>query len=152
MTQSHLITTVNAPIDCVYQIVSDIESYPEFVPACSDAKVLSRQQDGERELVDATLAVRFGLFHTSFTTSNINIRNQSISMNLRSGQLRQLEGMWNFRVIDADTTEIDYTIDFSLGNSMLNMAASKALKKFIDQLKQAFVDRAHSIHRLNGPD
>ncbi len=72
----------------VYQLVDDIERYPEFVPGCTAAQVLQRSA---QEVV-ARLAVRRGPLRTEFTTRNRLDPDRSVHMQLVEGPFKMLEG------------------------------------------------------------
>ena len=145
MTKTSTQSVVPVSLESAYAIVADIESYPEFVPACQSAKIISKTKDKEQEIVDAELVVRFGLLRKSFTTRNTNREKESISIKLSSGQLKHLEGIWSFKAIDKEKTLVSCEVDFNFGAKAINRVIEKALEKFIGQLSQAFIDRATSI-------
>lgn len=146
MTKTCTHSVVPVALESAYAIVADIEAYPEFVPACKSARILSTTTDKEQEIIDAELGVRFGLLRKSFATRNTNRENTSIRIQLRSGQLQHLEGIWLFQAIDATTTRVSCEVDFHFGANALNRVIEKALEKFIGQLSQAFIDRAISMN------
>ena len=80
------------PASRMYELVNDIETYPDFLPWCPQADVLNR---GEGE-VTARLTLARGGLHTSFTTRNALIPNERIDMHLQDGPFRHLHGVWTF--------------------------------------------------------
>jgi len=81
---------VAQPPSRLFALINDIESYPQFLPWCTRAKVQSRS---EREIV-ATVGVKRGPLHGEFTTRNDLEPDRRIRMHLVSGPFRMLEGEW----------------------------------------------------------
>src|SRR2546429_9522333 len=81
---------VGRPPAALFALINDIESYPQFLPWCTHARVESRSP---HEIV-ATLGVRQGALQGEFTTRNTLEPDRSILMQLVSGPFRTLEGEW----------------------------------------------------------
>src|ERR1700683_1238308 len=81
---------VNKPPGELFALINDIESYPQFLPWVTHAKVLSRTPG---ELI-ATIGVRQGALHGEFTTRNTLQPDRSVRMQLVSGPFRTLDGEW----------------------------------------------------------
>src|SRR5258708_38589488 len=81
---------VGRPPGEMYALINDIESYPQFLPWCTHARIESRS---EAEII-ATLGVRQGALHGEFTTRNTLEPVRRITMQLLSGPFRTLEGEW----------------------------------------------------------
>ena len=71
----------------MYALVSDIEDYPQFLPWCRSTRVLSREHDELRAMIE--LAV--GAVHKSFTTVNRLQKNKMIEVRLLEGPFRHLD-------------------------------------------------------------
>src|SRR5215470_13400755 len=87
---------VNKPPAELFALINDIESYPQFLPWCTHARVLSRSPT---EIV-ATIGVRQGALHGEFTTRNTLDADSSIRLELVSGPFRTLEGEWQLTPVD----------------------------------------------------
>src|SRR4051794_2785778 len=85
----------------VFDLVNDIESYPEFLPWCSEAKIV---QDEERQIV-AELTIRKGGVGERFTTRNLIDRPKSIELELVQGPFRSLSGLWRVAGLAAPGSE-----------------------------------------------
>ena len=83
-------TTINKsalmahPVSTIFALVADIESYPEFLPGCVGAEVLETTSDG----VVARLDLAKAGVKQSFVTSNTNIANESIHLQLADMMLK----------------------------------------------------------------
>jgi ribosome-associated toxin RatA of RatAB toxin-antitoxin module len=138
MTRSALVA--RSP-ELVYQLVEDVERYPEFVPGCTEATVLERSG---RELV-ARLAVRRGPLRTEFTTRNSLEPGRSMHMDLVDGPFRMLEGDWTFTPVGTNGCRIELSLRFQFSNILKSALFEPLFEETAASLVRAFVSRAQSM-------
>jgi ribosome-associated toxin RatA of RatAB toxin-antitoxin module len=124
----------------VFEVINDIESYPQFLPWCTHAKVLSRS---DREIV-ATLGVRKGPLHGEFTTRNELDPDRRIAMQLVSGPFRTLEGEWVLTPIGENGCRAELTMRFAFKNALSAMLFEQKFAETMKSLVDAFVGRARA--------
>lgn len=132
---------VARPPGVVYQVVDDIERYPQFVPGCTAANVLERD---ERQVV-ARLAVHRGLLHTHFTTRNRLDPGRSVHMQLVEGPFKVLEGSWHFSPVASNGCRIDFKLRFQFSNPLKSALFEPLFEEAQAALVRAFVARAQSL-------
>jgi ribosome-associated toxin RatA of RatAB toxin-antitoxin module len=125
----------------MFDLINDIERYPQFVPGCSSARVLARTP----ESVHAELTVGSGLMKTTFSTVNRLHPPGLIEMQLDSGQLRSLAGRWVLTpvadgVVSGCRVELDLT--FEPRGALAAMTLGGLVERLASSLVQAFVTRA----------
>jgi ribosome-associated toxin RatA of RatAB toxin-antitoxin module len=128
----------------MYALITDVESYPGFLPWCTHAHVESRT---EREIV-ATLGVRRGPLHAEFTTRTEMEPEHHIRIHLIRGPFRTLEGEWQLTPIGADGnsgTRVEFTMRFAFANRLSGMVFEPLFEETAASLVDAFVARARSI-------
>jgi ribosome-associated toxin RatA of RatAB toxin-antitoxin module len=76
----------------MYDLVADIESYPEFLPWCGGAGIVSHD---EKQVV-ASIKIAYHKIHKTFTTRNVLQPGASMEMQLVEGPFRHLHGLWRF--------------------------------------------------------
>jgi ribosome-associated toxin RatA of RatAB toxin-antitoxin module len=138
MTRSALVAR---PPELVYQLVEDVERYPEFVPGCTEAKVLERTAN---EMV-ARLAVRRGPLRTEFTTRNRLDPGRSMHMDLVEGPFRMLEGNWSFTPVASNGCRIELSLRFQFSNLLKSALFEPLFEETAASLVRAFVSRAQSV-------
>jgi ribosome-associated toxin RatA of RatAB toxin-antitoxin module len=131
---------VNQPPARLYALINDIESYPQFLPWCSHASVVSRTPE---EIV-ATLGVRQGALQGEFTTRNTLEPERSVRMQLVSGPFRALEGLWLLTPVEAGC-RVDLTMRFAFKNSLTGLLFEPKFAATVGSLVDAFVARARSL-------
>lgn len=126
----------------VYDLVADVERYPEFLPWCTGARVLTR----EGELVTAELALARGKVSTRFTTRNRLVRAEFLEMRLLEGPFRALEGRWDFRPIGDAGSRVELRMMFETHGSLTGLLLGPVFEGICNQLVDAFAQRARRIY------
>jgi ribosome-associated toxin RatA of RatAB toxin-antitoxin module len=131
---------VNKPPGQVFALINDIESYPQFLPWCTHARVLWRSAT---EIV-ATIGVRQGALHGEFTTRNTLDPERSIHLDLVSGPFRTLQGEWRLTPIEAQGCRVELSMRFAFSNRLTGMLFEPMFAETIGSLVDAFVARARA--------
>ena len=139
LTRSALIAR---PPEQVFALVTDIASYPQFVPGCSGAEILLHT---EREIV-ARLRVRRGPLSTQLTTRNHLKPHSEIRMELVSGPLRALDGLWSFAPVGSNGCRIELQLQFEFSNPLKAALLEPLIEGIASSMVQAFVARAQRSH------
>jgi len=138
MTRSSLVAR---PPAVLYQLVDDIGRYPEFVPGCTAAQVLERN---EYEVV-ARLTVRRGPLHTHFTTRNRLDPGRSVQMELVEGPFKVLAGRWSFTPVASNGCRIELQLRFQFASVVKSVLFDALFEDTQSELVRAFVARAQSL-------
>ncbi|HTQ36684.1 MAG TPA: type II toxin-antitoxin system RatA family toxin [Steroidobacteraceae bacterium] len=128
----------------MFELINDVESYPQFVPGCSGASVLERDGDSLR----ARLTVGSGLLRTSFVTRNHLRPPHAIDMELDEGPLRSLTGKWRLVPVAAGSVagcRVELDLDFEVERGLAGLALGPAIERVAGSLVDAFVARARAV-------
>ncbi|HAC33938.1 MAG TPA: ubiquinone-binding protein [Gammaproteobacteria bacterium] len=128
----------------LYDLVNDVDAYPEFLPWCRSARVDSRSKT---EMV-ATLDLALKALHKSFTTRNLLVPGREIHIQLVSGPFRRLRGHWLFDPLETDSMSgcrVTMQLEFALAGRILEMTAGPILEKVADSLVDLFSQRARQV-------
>jgi len=127
----------------MFALVEDVESYPQFLPWVSAAKLLER---GPNQVVGQLEMHRAGM-RELVTTRNTLTPPREITLALVAGPFKTLDGHWTFQPIGADRgTRVELTIRFEFANPMLNLLLSRSFEKSCNELVDAFVARARAVY------
>lgn len=130
-------------VEEMYQLVDDIESYPQFLPWCRSAEVLERKDDEVR----ACIEIAKGALNKSFTTLNRNQKNKIIEMRLVKGPFKHLEGFWRFDALkNAEASKISLDLDFEFENRLIAMAVGSIFNQIANTMVDAFTKRAVEVY------
>lgn len=128
---------VNCPLEKVYELVADIESYPKFLPWCHGAKILKRLPN----VVEASLILSKGGLSKSFATRNTMTPGKEIKMELLSGPFKRLDGLWTFETMPGGT-KVSLHLEFSFENRLIAMMLGPVFQPIANTLLEAFVKKA----------
>lgn len=125
----------------VYDLLRDMESYPQFMPSLNEVKVLDRGQGWTLTEWDTTLSGRKFRWteRDEFDDEDYCIRYAQTE-----GDLKKFEGQWLLET-DGDHTKVTFTVDFDFGvpmlSSLLNPVAKLKLRQNGESMLQAIKDK-----------
>lgn len=126
----------------MYDLVVDVERYPEFLNWCSKTRVLERGTD---EMV-ASIEISFKGLHRSFTTRNYMDSGRSLRIELVDGPFRTLNGIWHFIELDADSCKIELDLEFDFSNALLARLVGPVFSQIANRQLDAFQRRAEQVY------
>lgn len=126
----------------MYDLVNDIERYPEFLPWCRASRVLSRSHD----LVEAELDIARSGFSHSFATRNALRQGEGIHMTLLRGPFDCLEGCWSFTPLRDDASKIALDLRFELSGTLAALAFGAVFNQICNTMVNAFSERAKQLY------
>lgn len=128
--------------ETMYQLVNDVQRYPEFLPWCHATEVHEKNDTFMR----ASIIIKKMGVSKSFATENNLIPNEKISMILKNGPFRHLNGEWQFISIQDLGCKVILALDFEFLPGLINLPFKKIFEPAADSMLQAFVARAHSLY------
>ena len=133
----------------MFNLVADIERYPEFLPWCLACRITRR--DGP--VIWGDLMVGFKVFRETFT-SKVTLHNgDRIDVEYIDGPFRYLNNHWQFTAAPGGAgTEVDFFIDFEFRSRMLQAVASTVFNEAVRRMVGAFETRAGVIYDKIPPD
>ena len=134
------------PVTAVFDVVTDVGRYPEFLPWCRDARVL---EEGECEVIAELVLAAVGM-NERFTTRNTLFPHERIELHLVSGPFETFEGAWHFKRLGNDEgarVELDLRFEFSGARALLAGAFSGVFVRAADQMVDAFCQRAMAVNQ-----
>ncbi len=125
----------------MFDLVNDVERYPEFLPWCASAEVQSRSSD---EVV-ATLEIRRAGLRHRFTTRNALSAPEYVALELVDGPFERFEGAWQFTPLAADACKVALDLDFEYAGRIVRAALGPVFNRSADTLVDAFCTRARAL-------
>jgi ribosome-associated toxin RatA of RatAB toxin-antitoxin module len=135
----------------IYQLVIDVEAYPQFLPWCERVEVLSRDDEG----LTARLHLSYSGIRHAFTTRNVQVPDQSVHIGLVDGPFSVLDGLWRFVALpvpgangaaEAAACKIEFEMRYAFANVVLEAAISPVFDRIADTFVESFVRRAAQVH------
>lgn len=126
----------------MFDLVNDINAYPQFVPDCIDTGVLQRDEN----LLLAYIEVeKFG-FKKRFTTLNRLKEPSKIEITLIDGPFKKLVGAWTFTPISENQSKITFDLTFEFNSKLLDMTFTPIFKDIMKNMVIAFSNRAKQLY------
>jgi coenzyme Q-binding protein COQ10 len=132
----------------MFDLVADVERYPEFVPLCSALKVRRRmpQPDGT-EIIVADMTVSFKLVKETFTSEvTLDRKNQKILVRYLQGPFSNLENRWTFEPKGDDACDVGFFIAYEFKSRMLATLMGSMFDAAFTRFSAAFEKRANMIY------
>jgi ribosome-associated toxin RatA of RatAB toxin-antitoxin module len=135
----------------MFDLVADVESYADFLPWCTESRILSTaKQPAQQGAGVYDVVVRLGLsqgpLKDTFTTRNRVEPPHSIRMELEDGPFSALTGEWRLESLGDDGCKLMLDMQFAFSNAMKDMLLGAVFERTCNQLIDAFVHRAREIY------
>ncbi len=134
---------VNYSAAQMFNLINDIEAYPQFMDGCSGAKILARGDDW----LEARLELSKAGVNQSFVTRNQLQPPHSMSMNLVDGPFKYLRGVWRFTALSEQACKVSFELEFELQNRLLGMAVGKLFETVSNKQVDALCARAKQVYQ-----
>ena len=154
-THSELRRVPYAP-DQVYDLVADIEAYPEFLPWTAGARIRGRRplplEVGAGEIVDAEMIIAFKVFRERFgTRATLRPEARRIDVAYVDGPFKYLTNRWRFVDNEDGSTTIDFFVDFEFKSFVLQGLIGAVFNEAMQRVVRAFEQRAEHLYGGDAP-
>jgi coenzyme Q-binding protein COQ10 len=136
----------------MFDLVADVERYPEFVPLCQALKIRERtpKPDGT-ELVIADMTVSFRLVRESFTSQvTLDRPNLKILVEYLKGPFSNLENRWTFEPKSETECEVGFYIAYEFRSRILAVLMGAMFDAAFQRFAAAFEKRADAVYGKPG--
>jgi coenzyme Q-binding protein COQ10 len=125
----------------LFALVADVRRYPEFLPWCVGARVISQTDD---KLV-ADLTIGFKLFRESFRSEVQLERPHDVHVQYMNGPFRYLNNHWKF-VPHPHGTQVEFFVDFEFRSRLLQAVIGTVFNEAVRLMVRAFERRAMQLY------
>lgn len=136
--------SVLVPHSCeqMFDLVSGVEKYPEFMPWCGGATVQARDEHG----MQATITISIAGIRQTFSTRNVHDYPHQITFNLVDGPFSALTGKWEFRELAKDACKVVYTMEYAFSSRALEMVVGPVFNRIATSFIDSFTQRAQACY------
>ena len=133
----------------MFQVVADVERYPEFLPWVVALKVLSRERVDSEDVLTAEMAVGFGTLRETYVSRIVLDKDAlRIDVSQTSGPFKTLENHWRFAP-RVQGCRVDFSLQYQFRNRLLNAMAGAAFGKVYVRMADAFELRAKLLSEMS---
>ena len=126
----------------MFDLVADIEAYPEFLPWVIATRIRKRDEHG----LLADMVVGFKALRERFSSRVVLARPNRIRVDYVDGPLRDLENVWMFEPLDEGGCKIDFSVEFEFRNRVFQSIAGRYFDRAFRQMMAAFERRAETLY------
>ena len=130
------------PLD-IFNIVLDIEKYPDYIPWCSKIEIL----ESKNQEITANMIVDYKFFPTQIFTSHVHFdkRNLIIKTKYIDGPLKNLNTIWIFKKLKKNNCTVNFKVNFEFKNFIHQKIAELFFPLIESKMIDSFIKRADKI-------
>tara|TARA_B100001741_G_C16531123_1_gene589615 strand:- start:739 stop:1176 length:438 start_codon:yes stop_codon:yes gene_type:complete len=132
---------INIDISTIFNLINDIESYPNYLPWCTKTEV-SQKSD---QVLIGKIFISKSLIKWSFSTKNTISKNKSIKLEFVDGPFEKLHGEWVFNSIDSNNTSVSLEINYKFKNSLIEFSIEPIFTSIMNSILASFIQEAFKI-------
>src|SRR6478735_6988860 len=136
----------------MFDLVADVERYPEFVPLCQSLKIRQRtpKHDGT-EIIIADMTVSFKLVRETFTSRvTLDRANRKILVEYVQGPFSHLQNRWTFEPQGEGACDVGFFINYEFKSRMLAILMGAMFDAAFQRFAAAFEKRADVVYGKAG--
>ncbi|MDH3264479.1 MAG: type II toxin-antitoxin system RatA family toxin [Paracoccaceae bacterium] len=130
----------------MYGLVADVGRYPEFLPWTAAARIRSREDFGDHEVMEADLVISFKVFRERFGSRVVlHPATREIETEYLDGPFRHMRSTWAFRDVDGGC-EVEFFVDFEFKTAILQKLIGVFFNEAMSRVVRAFERRAEELY------
>ncbi len=131
----------------MYDLVADVERYPEFLPWTAAARIREMRHEGSQVVMLADLVISFKVFSEKFG-SRVTLWPGANRINTEylDGPFRRMTSAWEFVDAEEGGSDLDFHVDFELRNRLLQTTAKLFFNEVTQRVVQSFERRAEDLY------
>ena len=126
----------------LFDLVAEVEAYPEFLPWCLGIRVRKREEN----VITADMAVGFKIFRESFTSRVTLQRPGRIDVAYTQGPFKYLNNHWLFEPDGNGGCVLDFYVDFEFKSRIFQAAIGAVFNEAVKMMISAFEKRADALY------
>ena len=132
----------------MFDLVADIEKYPEFVPLCASMRIRERREkdDGTVSMI-AAMTVAYKLIRQTFTSrATLDKDNLKILVEYLDGPFKRMQNRWTFKPTGEHTCDVEFFIDYEFASRTFSMLMGAMFDTVFRRMASAFEQRADEVY------
>lgn len=147
MPKHETVRRVNHAPEQMFELVADVESYPQFVPMCESLTIRSRKERDGITILIADMTVGYKAIRETFTSQVIlKPAERLIDVRYIDGPFRFLQNYWRFDPVGEQQTDVHFFIEYEFKNRMLGMLMGTMFDRAFRMFAEAFERRADVVY------
>ena len=126
----------------MFDLVDKIEDYPGFLPWCGGTELLERNET----TTSAKIHISYHGIKAHFSTENTKEYPHKMTLKLREGPFRHLDGLWRFTPLGDAACKVEFRLHYEFASKLLEKVLGPVFNHIAGSFIEAFVNRAQQIH------
>lgn len=143
MAQVKKTVIINHSAGEMFLLVDDVLKYPEFLPWCGGVDLI--HQDDQS--TTATLHIAYHGLHQNFTTQNSKTFPSLMTIQLKDGPFKHMDGVWQFIALNDEACKIEFSLNYEFANQFLEKIIAPVFSHIANTFVDGFVVRADKIYK-----
>jgi len=143
MAQVKKTVIINHSAGEMFLLVDDVLKYPEFLPWCGGVDLIEQNDHS----TTATLHIAYHGLHQKFTTENAKTFPSAMSIQLKDGPFKHLDGNWQFIALNDEACKIEFSLNYEFANHFLEKIIAPVFNHIANTFVDGFVIRADKIYK-----
>ncbi len=131
----------------MFDLVADVERYPEFVPLCQSLRVRERRTETDREIIVADMTVAYKLLRETFA-SRVTLERPKLEILVEylEGPFRSLNNRWNFRPVQEQVCDVEFFLAYEFRSRAFALLMGTVFDAAFRRFATAFERRADQVY------
>jgi coenzyme Q-binding protein COQ10 len=131
----------------MFNLVADVERYPEFVPLCQSLKVRRRTNENGKEVIVADMTIAYKIIREAFT-SRVTLQRERLTILVEyiEGPFRRMNNRWTFHPVDDKSCEVEFFLAYEFRSRTLGLLMGSVFDAAFRRFAGAFERRADQIY------
>ena len=133
--------------EAMFDLVADVEAYPQFVPLCERLVVRARRQEGEKQILVADMTIGYKVIRETFS-SQVTLDHPALMIraDYLDGPFRFMENLWTFVPAGEGQSDIGFHITYEFKSRALALVMGTMFDRVFRTFSDAFEKRADVIY------
>ena len=137
---------INSKKETIYNVIANIEDYPNFLPWCIGARIIDTKNDSDFIIQKAELMISFKSFRERFV-SEVKLDKNNWTINIVSNKkpFKLLEGRWII-IEKKESCEVSFELQFELKSVILEKIIGLVFFQSVKSIVKAFEEQCLKIN------
>jgi ribosome-associated toxin RatA of RatAB toxin-antitoxin module len=126
----------------MFELVDRVEDYPKFLPWCGGTELLERTESKTA----ARIHINYHGLKAHFATENAKEAPRQMSIRLREGPFRSMDGGWRFTPLGETACKVEFRLQYEFSSRILEKALGPVFHHIANTFVESFVKRAQQLY------
>jgi coenzyme Q-binding protein COQ10 len=138
---------VNHSASAMYNLIADVELYPQFLPLCEALVVKSRDERNGKDILIADMTVAYKIVSETYSSRVVlDHEKRRVFVEAITGPFHHLDNRWTIREVSDESCDVDFYIDYEFKSRPLQMLMGSMFDYAFHKFSDAFVARADEVY------